>query len=242
MANLFLRTCIVLFQCIVTDQPELTDEPRVLSHLYPGHHFGQYCLVTDDPRNANVVASTAVTCKSITRTRFEQLVQDEERFDTLMQLLVERTKQTRAQRKAVADQPEEKDVSFVEDDPDLKMSQDVFNYVDENNTEMINGYSVVRVLGKGAYGTVYLIQNRENALFALKVRGRGWRASWLYPHDDASSVCLALSMDAENRQEALEASAPGPDRRRNLERGHGHEAAEAPQHCQPCGGHPRRQG
>ena len=65
---------------------------------------------------------------------------------------------------------EQKDVSFVEDEPELKMSQSVFNYVDDDNREMINGYGVQRILGKGAYGIVYLIQNRDGALFALKVR------------------------------------------------------------------------
>ena len=77
----------------------------MLSHLYPGHHFGQYCLVTDNPRNANVVACTEVICKSITKEVFQRLVQEEERFSSLVNLLVERTKQTRAQRKAVAGRP-----------------------------------------------------------------------------------------------------------------------------------------
>ena len=42
-------------------------EERELSRLYPGHHFGEYALVREEPRNANVVALHDVKCKYVCR-------------------------------------------------------------------------------------------------------------------------------------------------------------------------------
>jgi CRP-like cAMP-binding protein len=51
------------------DDPEL--EPDVIARLGVGQYFGELALLTDQPRNASVVASTRCKVLSLSRGAFE---------------------------------------------------------------------------------------------------------------------------------------------------------------------------
>lgn len=151
----------------VTENGKDGAEDRVLTRLYKGAHFGEYCLVREQPRLANIVADGTVVCKHLAKSAFQALVAVEPNFKNVITGLVERVERTRAKRAEVKPSARRATISFVQSRTATKMSKQLYRFKNEDKQEVINGYVVVKKLGEGAYGMVYMAE-KDGGLFALK--------------------------------------------------------------------------
>ena len=68
--------------------------PEKLVHLYQGHFFGEFSLLREEPRNANVRAVDEVRCLYVAKDVFKPFVESDNKFKQLIAELMLRREQT----------------------------------------------------------------------------------------------------------------------------------------------------
>ena len=174
------------------------DEPRVLTRLFAGAHFGEYSLVHVQPRVASVIArgggtpgaassggggTSAASATSVTvvrwldRATFGALVDEDPAYRTVIEALVDETEATRRKRARVLAQSAGSDsgarqVSFVQSNRSTaKITRQALRGVNERRQEFVNNFVLLRQLGAGTYGRVYLCVDSAavgKRLYAIK--------------------------------------------------------------------------
>lgn len=152
------------------------DGDVVITHLYEGHFFGEVSLLTSEPRNANVKATTAiVTCRRLSQADFLHFVSTDHSFCRLIESFVETkeaTKKKRLEMIAAAS------ISAGEDDAHAPQhAVDIVRTVQKARMEdgrvIVNGYILEMKLGSGSFGDVWLAKKMSSEeLVAIKVISR----------------------------------------------------------------------
>ena len=145
----------------VEEQRGADDEPRVLTRLYPGNHFGEYCLIREQKRVASIVARSpgGVTCRYLEKASFQDLMEADRAYGTVVEGLIKETEATRQKREAAQrkGEPNVSKVSFVNANANVaKITKTARRGVNEQRQETINTYTLLRQLGAGSYGRVHL--------------------------------------------------------------------------------------
>eukprot|EP01138_Halocafeteria_seosinensis_P009829 gb/GECG01010040.1/.p1 GENE.gb/GECG01010040.1/~~gb/GECG01010040.1/.p1 ORF type:complete len:1693 (+),score=310.03 gb/GECG01010040.1/:1-5079(+) len=147
---------------------------NVLSRLYPGHHFGEFSLIDEQPRVASVIArSDDVKCRYITKEKFVQLLEQDRRFQDVIFKLRDETEKTRRKRAQMMNRGSEntRQVWFVNaQKTTTTITSNLQKDKDSEGRTRINNYTVLKKIGTGAYGEVSLVRNEDNGEnFAMKV-------------------------------------------------------------------------
>ena len=148
----------------------------IVAHLYEGHVFGEAALLEEGGglRNANVrVLAGAVQCLALSRMHFAPFLARNPAFRAMVGEVVKgraaaaarRAELLRAHGGAVAP-PEERR-------HDARVSQVVVKGRTPEGRRVINGYVLLRRIGRGAFGTVYLASSlAHDKQYAIKVVSR----------------------------------------------------------------------
>jgi serine/threonine protein kinase/CRP-like cAMP-binding protein len=160
-----------------------------LTRLYEGHSFGEMALIFDEPRTASVVAVDRVSCFVLSKAAFREALSSAKHFHETMQDLIYEILSRREKRAAAraAHMFASQNVRGVVDTAELEAAlvgsgafgTTKFSDVVEKTKIVsgpgrqkelkINKYKTLGVLGKGSFGSVYLVQNDETGkMFAMK--------------------------------------------------------------------------
>jgi [calcium/calmodulin-dependent protein kinase] kinase len=159
----------------VEEQKPGEDAPRVLTRLYPGCHFGEFSLVREQPRVASVIArSGTVLCRCLDKESFQVLVGEDASYHTVIKELVAETEATRKKREEMAQQGGSGMTTvlrFVQSNRNnAKITNTVQRGTNDQRQEVINSYVLIKILGQGSYGRVYLCKDDvDSRVYAIKI-------------------------------------------------------------------------
>lgn len=184
------------------------DNPQyvTLVTLREGHFFGEMSLVNDEPRVASVISVKLTICLTLSKSAFQSAL-SAETFSEVLNTSLNQRKEIRKQRQQ--DENSNSPVpsngssgsgrapSMIQRSISIKKrfpASPSTNNVKESSTlvirkldtgyKLINKYKVVRELGKGSFGEVYLCTDEETgAQYAMKMLNRP-KDQW---NDDSSS-------------------------------------------------------
>eukprot|EP01041_Mallomonas_annulata_P004675 gene4673-9267_t len=163
---------------------------EVLVRLYEGHFFGEMALIYDEPRVASVLAVGRTSCLYLTTVAFREALSAQQ-FHIMMQEISYKRVLMREQRKitremtVVKKMEEDDDMSVESGESELnRRGSGVFDDTNGSETSngsqkvtttnklvrsrlstgdrLINKYLVIKEIGRGTSGDVYLCKNEEN--------------------------------------------------------------------------------
>lgn len=180
-------------------------QDHYLVTLREGHLFGEMSLVTDEPRVASVISIKTTICLCLTKQVFRGALSDKT-FDAFMNEQLKKRKEIRDKReKDAAEEPPPASPALGSTGRPApsrrfsyrrKSSISVTSEVKEvgtlnvrkleSGTKIINKYIIDKVLGKGAFGEVFLCIDEETGnKYAMKQINRP-QARW--NEDEANSI------------------------------------------------------
>jgi CRP-like cAMP-binding protein len=65
------------FYLITDGHADVTVNGHIINHLGPGHYFGEYSVIDQEPRSATVTATTAVRTQSLASITLRPLLKEE---------------------------------------------------------------------------------------------------------------------------------------------------------------------
>ena len=157
-------------EVVITRAHKPGEQAQVVTHLYQGHFFGETSLRCREPRNANVQAIRgAVKVMFLSKERFDALVNEDEHFRNMIDQLVATKRETARKREELAQNTRTPAPAEFKS-KEVKISKLTRSGVTKDRKQVINDYVIIKKLGKGAFGVVYLTFCLSNAaLNAMKV-------------------------------------------------------------------------
>jgi [calcium/calmodulin-dependent protein kinase] kinase len=145
-----------------TDSKGVYEE--VLTHLYPGHFFGERSLLREIPRNANVKVAgscSQVIVMSMSKDRFKPFIENDPNFKTMIGHLALEQEDRRRKRSQRTSVPGSASLEYntTGKQNELKVASVTQRTNTQNGQYVINDWMTRRKLGKGSFGTVFLVQS-----------------------------------------------------------------------------------
>lgn len=146
----------------------------IITHLYEGHFFGETALVQDVPRNANVrVMGGEVFCMVMSKAAFKPFLEQDPKFRKMIGELVMKKEETARRRAEMLKEQGGAVITPEEQRNEVKISKLNKKGRTSNGKTVINGYVLLRQLGRGSYGTVHLAMSLAHSKkYAIKVVSR----------------------------------------------------------------------
>jgi len=134
-----------------------------------GHFFGEFSLLREEPRNANVRAVDNVICVFVTKEVFKPFVESDVKFKQMIaELMLRREEVIKKRSKLSHDSSHRLMAGLKPRESDVKMSQLV-----RGDRDMVNEYVIIKKLGQGAFGQVKLVQSlKTRGMYAMKMIDR----------------------------------------------------------------------
>ena len=161
-------------ECLITETKAGEAKERNIVTLYATAWFGERALVKEEPRVANVKAKVDGTkLLFMDKATFKEFLALDEAFLHVVTAITKKTEEIRAKRAQVKVQKEA--THRTVDVKKLEERTRETTAVTTITKSQINNYRVVKVLGKGSYGTVKLVEDtksRRRQRYAMKILKR----------------------------------------------------------------------
>ncbi len=171
---------------------------EILTHLYPGHFFGERSLLRETPRNANVKVSgtcSRVVVMSMSKERFTPFIENDPNFKRMIGELAleqEERRRKRSQRSnGNGNNALERDLAAQS--AELKVATVWNRRTTQAGQFVINDWMTRTKIGKGSFGTVYLVQSITDSSKVAAMKKISRKAM--------RKASLGLGSDAEVLQE-----------------------------------------
>ena len=171
---------------------------EILTHLYPGHFFGERSLLRETPRNANVKVSgtcSRVVVMSMSKDRFTPFIENDPNFKRMIGELAleqEERRRKRSQRNtANGNNALERDLAAQS--AELKVAHVWNRRQTQTGQFVLNDWMTRTKIGKGSFGTVYLVQSITDSTKVAAMKKISRKAM--------RKASLGLGSDAEVLQE-----------------------------------------
>ena len=161
-------------ECLITETKAGEAKERNIVTLYATAWFGERALVKEEPRVANVKAKVDGTkLLFMDKATFKEFLALDEAFLHVVTAITKKTEEIRAKRAQVKVQKEA--THRTVDVKKLEERTRETTAVTTITKSQINNYRVVKLLGKGSYGTVKLVEDtksRRRQRYAMKILKR----------------------------------------------------------------------
>ena len=171
---------------------------EILTHLYPGHFFGERSLLRETPRNANVKVSgtcSRVVVMSMSKDRFTPFIENDPNFKRMIGELAleqEERRRKRSQRNTGnGNNALERDLAAQS--AELKVAHVWNRRQTQAGQFVLNDWMTRTKIGKGSFGTVYLVQSITDSTKVAAMKKISRKAM--------RKASLGLGSDAEVLQE-----------------------------------------
>lgn len=208
------------FFIVLSGSVRVVDEvsSRLLVTLREGHCFGELALVTNGLRIASVMANSATTCLSMTKTVFQQAL-SADTFSNVVSELVKMHSTTRRTRQLAEVKMQSSSFPSTSSNQTTpprasatsKGAESVAALITRTlsvrkintefgNKKIINDkYVILKEIGRGSYGEVFLCRDvTTDNLFALKAISRSHTPSQQGNDTNSSSILSIGSNSSEN--------------------------------------------